>query len=475
MQKLPLPINAIPYQNVDDILVNQLGSELKNGYIDELGFTNKRPGFEERSKLGTSIAVDGVYWWENREILISVSQGRVYKTINASGTFVDITGDTLLTGTRPTFADNGDILVIANGGRMVTTDGTTLTQYIADPDAPTAVTHVAFLDQFLIVNEVGTGRFRFADFITAPTVWNAVDVFTAEADPDNIIALYVNKRIIHLFGTKSTEFWFNDGISPFSRLQGTTLQRGAMSPYSTVNVNETFYFFDNRRRLNQLIGQQAQILGTSFDITIQNLDSVAETIADYVTVDGKNWVIFTFPESNRTLMFDITGNYWSEWTNHNQFTATDNRFIGNCYAYAKTFNQHIFGSFKSDQLLEMKSSFFDDAGDRITFSKITGWVDHDFPDNKKTSYKITFRLKTGVGLDPSGSVEPFCRLRWRDDGDTNWKNFRSIGLKVRGEREFRVTSRYFGSYYSRQWEIQMYEKVPFVIGSAVEGVDVAEF
>lgn len=478
MEKLPFLINEIPFQNTDSITLDRFSDSLIDGFIDLIGnilVTNKRPGFEEKLSVLTSAGIDGLYWWENRQIYIIVSAGKTFKVINKTGTFVDITGDLLNKDVRPTFTDNGDTLVIANGGRMVFTDGTTPTTFIADTDAPTEVTHVAFLDQFILANEVGTGRFHFADFVTAPTTWFAIDVFTAEAEPDNIIALYVNKRVIHLFGTESTEFWFDDGISPFSRLQGTTIQRGAMSPYTTVNVNETLYFFDDRRRLTRLQGQTPEIINTSFDKTIQNFEIVNDVIADYITPDGKNWVLFTFPTENRTLMYDLALNYWAEWTNHDNATQTKRRFVGNAYAYARGFNQHIFGSFKSDKILEMKNTFYNDAGEQIRFEKTTGWLDHGVPDNKKRSYKLTMRLKTGVGIGLGGNTEPFARFRWRDGGDTVYKNFRKIGLNILGQREFKITIRNLGAYYARQWNMQMFEDVPFVIGKAIEGVDINEF
>lgn len=469
------PINEIPYQNVDPITLDRFSDELIDGFIDELGNTNKRPGLQQKIELITNARIDGLYWWENRQIIIVVSGGRTFKIINASGTFSEITGDALSPGVRPTFADNGDILVITNGGRMVTTDGTSLTTFIADADAPTEVTHVAFLDQFILANEVGTGRFHFADFVTTPTTWFAIDVFTAEADPDNIIALYVNKRVIHLFGTQSTEFWFDDGITPFSRLQGTTIQRGAMSPYTTVNVNETLYFFDDRRRLTRLSGQTPEIINTSFDRTIQNFAQVEDTIADYVTIDGKNWVLFSFPTEDKTLMFDLSVNYWAEWRFFDETLQQTRRFVGNAYVYARGFNQHLFGSFKTGIIFEMKSDFFDDSGNQIRFEKTTGFIDYDTPDNKKRSYRLTMRFKTGVGIGLGGNTEPFARLRWRDDGDTVFNNFRKIGLKVFGNRNFRIITRNLGSYYARQWNLQMFEDVPFVIGKSVEVIDVNQF
>lgn len=470
-----IPFNSIPYQNVDSIVLNDLSDSLFDGFIDELGNTNKRQGLQKKVEVNNLGGIDGEYWWENRGLVIFVSEGNIYKIINKSGTTVNITGDKLLPGIRPTFIDNGEIIVIANGGRMVFTDGTAPTTFIADPDAPTEVTHLAFLDQFILANEVGTGRFHFADFVTAPTTWFAVDAFTAESNPDNLIALYVNKRIIHLYGTQSVEFWFNDGISPFTRLQGTTLQRGAMSPYTRVNVKGVDYFFDNERNLNRLQGQTAQVINTSFDKTISNFDEVDDVVADYVIVDGKKWILFHFPTENRTLLYDIQVNYWAELSTFNTVMNIRDRFIGQSYVYARGFNQHLFGSFKNSQILEMKNEFFDDDGINIRFSKTTGWINHKKPKNKKRSYRLTFTLKTGTGLDPGGTGEPFLRIRWRDDGNSTYGNFRKVSLHSIGNRQFKVDIGGLGSYYARQYNIEMSENVPFVIGPVFETLDINEF
>ena len=147
MKQVFLPFNAPPFQNAESFALNQLSESLFDAFIVKLekdDMTVKRQGVETLVKLGTAKPIDGVYWWEKQQLLISVSDGSVFKTINATGTTVDITGDKLLDSGRPTFTDNGTTLVIANGGRMVFTDGTALTAFIADADAPTQVTHVAW-------------------------------------------------------------------------------------------------------------------------------------------------------------------------------------------------------------------------------------------------------------------------------------------------------------------------------------------
>ena len=259
-----VPINSPPYQNVDGMVLDTLSEKLLDGYIDELGNTNKRPGLSSYIKLGSFKTVDGGYWWDGTGVALFNSDGSIYKVSDSNGTVANITntGDKIESSGRATFADNGSYFVAANGGKMVYSNGTADTAYITDVDAPTSVTHIAFLDQYLLANNVNTGKFHFCDFSSSPTTWSALDVFTAESLPDDLVALYVNQKNIILMGTESIEFWTNDGVSPFSRITGWTIQRGVMSKHCTVNINGLLYFFDDKRKLTVLDMNSHKTLNT---------------------------------------------------------------------------------------------------------------------------------------------------------------------------------------------------------------------
>ena len=474
---LKAPLNSIPYQNVSDFVLDNLSDELLDGYIDELGNTNKRPGLGLYTSLGTSKKVDGSFFWEAKALTVFVSDGRIL-TVDANKMINDITGDTLLTDGRPTFAENGSFLVIANGGLMVYTDGVALTISITDPQAPSLVTHVAFLDNYLLAFQKGTALVRFANFENiAPTSWNFDDFFTAESNPDGIVSLYTANGIVYIFGTSSIEFWINDGVSPFRRT-ATQRERGVMGPYSTVLVNDSFYFFDANRRLSVMNGFNAKTINTSFDKTIQSFPTVTDTLSDYVTVLGKNWIVFSFPDSDKTLMYDLQGpgtTYWSEWSTWDAITNTRKRFILNTYIYVRSLNVHLIGDYKGDSIFQLDETFFTDSDLAIRFLKRTGNIDYEVPYNSKTSYELIVRMLSGSGLADNPNIPPKARIRWRDNGDTTWSNYVDITLASQGDKRFlkRITAN--GSYYTRQYEISMTDNAPFIIGKSFERVDINEF
>ena len=473
-KNIPFPINTPPYQNVDPIALTNLAESLYDGYIVKIGdqlVTIKRPGFTEQLALGNLKGLQGLYWWQAKAMVIAVADGDVFKVTDSTGSVSSITGDKLETTGRPTFADNGSTLVIANGGKMVTTNGTSNTAFISDADAPTTVSHVAFLDNYLVVNKVGSGQFYFCDFSGTPTTWLAADVFTAESNPDDIVSLYVNKGVIILEGEHNTEFWVNDWVSPFSRLSGATIAHGAMAEHSTVFVNEVAYFFDARRRLIKLEGSSPTPIDTSFDETIQGFSTVTDCVGDYVTFNGHNWLLFTFPTEDRTLFYDLDFGYWGEWSFWDSGINARKRFLGGSYCYARSWNQHLFGSFQVDKVLLMSDTTFNDDGADIRFMKRTGYIDHGLPGETKRVSWIRFRYKTGVGIGVGGNTEPKMTLKWRDEGVSKWGNSRLMNLKASGNRNFNHTEPLLGSYIARQYQLECSEDVPLVLGPAVARID----
>jgi hypothetical protein len=123
--------------------------------------------------------------------------------------------------------ENAFSLVIVDGTYGYSFEfSTNVLTRITDTDFP-AASSVEFLDQYIIVNDEGTGSFQFSALNDA-TNWDALDLASAEASPDNLIALAVDHRQLILFGDVSTEVWFDSGdaSNPFQRINGAFIERG---------------------------------------------------------------------------------------------------------------------------------------------------------------------------------------------------------------------------------------------------------
>lgn len=469
MPSVDIPINGSAYQNIDEVELSNLSPSLIDGYVNEAGHTCRRPGLLEWTDLGTGQPVDGEYWWDKQSLFLVVSGGRIFK-INSDGVATELTGATLSTGTKVTFADNGTYCIMANGGQMVYTDGLTAT-VMADVDAPVNVTHVVFLDGYIICNSVGTAKFHYSDPIDVLD-WNALDFASAEGAPDDVIAIHVGWREIMLVGAESIETWYNDGVTPFSRYTQGFIQRGCSAPYTMKLFNNTWYFLDEDRQLIKLEGRSPVSISGPFDKTFQSIADVSDATGDIVTVGGKVFYVLNFPTEGKTFAYHIKSNDWAEWSWWNGGTATYERHIASCFEYAKGFGKVIAGSRKADgKVFIVSFDYNDDNGDLIRILRRTGHIDHDTYNRKKSS-EILFRLKRGAGDDGDITNAPYIMVRYRTDGKATWSNERRISLGLLGDTDIIARMTRLGIYRTRQYEIVLTDKTPLVLVGAKEKIEV---
>ena len=468
MPLVKLPINTGMVAAVDEISLVTHGAVMTDVYVDELGNINRRPGLVEFCDLGTSAKVDGLHWWQNQSRVLAISNGNTYELTDSAGTFAEIAGDNHAAGVRTTFADHGDDCYSANGGsiKKITTAAVA---NLADADAPTDVTHVAFLDRYILGNDGGTGNFYSSD-VNAPTAWSGY-YNEAEGSPDRLLALIVANREINALGSKSLEIFYNDGTSPFSRLAQGYIQRGTIAPYSfafCVSQN-ALCWLDEYRQVVIASGRTPVPLSLTMTKYIQGFTTVTDAIGDYVEMNGRPYYVLHFPTEQKTIAFDFTAKNWYQWGNWNSGTASYDAFRGNCYAYCPDWNLTLVGDRANGKIYKFSDTTYTDNAGTLRSLVRTAHYNHGSEATRKSCNGLYLRLKrTNV---VSEDTTPDLMIRWRDNGSTVWTDYQSLTLQQIGNTEFRAFMTRLGSYYTRQWEFILSDAFPLCIVSAEEDVE----
>lgn len=460
-----LPLTGDPYQNVEEVELDGVSPTIIDGYVNELGHTVKRPGLSLWSLLSTDLGVDGLYWWDQQNVLLSVSGGYIKKHTAATGYQVDVTGDILNSGTRVTFATDRTKTVMANGGRMVHTDGTTAT-LMADADAPTAVSHVAYLDGYILANQVGQRDVNFSDPLDL-TAWTATDTFRKAGRPDNLIAMHEGWSELLLVGKESVEVWYNDGVTPFVRRANGMIARGCAAPYTVQQVGNNWVWLDNKRRFVKLNGRTPEHISFPYHKMIQSFSVVDNALSDNMEVAGFPLYVTSFPGAKTTLTYNYQTNGWSQWGYWNTDQGVYECFRGQCYAYSPLWNLHLVGDRNNGKIYTMSKSVYTDDGNPIRTVRRTGFVSHGTYTEKK-SKEIVFRLKRGQGN--SAVANPVMTLKWRNHNGA-WSNEHVLSIGAAGDHYLEARIRKLGSYKFRQYEIAHSDPTDFVLVDAQEDIE----
>lgn len=471
MPKIPLPV--LYSRTLDDSgLPDAVGARLVDGYVENLtGMSQpnirKRFGLTLFCDLESSAPVDGLYWWDAKGVVIAVSGGNVFKVSSSDGNCSSVTGDALSVIGHTTFADNGSYIVMASGGRMITYDNSSPTAFMADADAPTAVSHVGYMDRYILANVYGTTRFQWSD-VNAPLTWTSTSYADPESKPDILLALHIGWREITLFGKESIEIWYNDGTNPFSRLEGAYVERGCAAAHSIVNAGGVWVWLDHERRISMLEGRTVKLISGPYDGLIRNINSVADAYANFISIGGHAFYLLTFPSENLTVAYDLATDSWAEWGYWDNTTGVHQAWLGKSYCYATRWQFHLVGDRTTGKIYKLDISSFLDCCNEIRTVIRTGQVSHGTLKNKRSD-SLLMRCKRGVG--GVGEDEPVAEVRWRNDNG-NWGKIQRVGLGKIGEREMVKKLSRLGMYRARQYEIIHSAESDFVISDLEEEVEV---
>lgn len=468
-----IPLFGSAYRNIDEIELPELNPLVRNCYVNEANHLVQRPGLQAFINLGISAPIDALYWWEEAQLGIIVADGKVYRITDVNGSTTQYTGSVTINKNRPmTFASDGTNLYLGHGSNIIHWTATGNLTQMADPDAPTQVSHVAFLDQYILANVSSTAaQFQISE-VGDGLSWRAVDSFTAESGPDKLRALHSALGEIVLLGTDTVEYWANDGVSPFSVIKGATLPVGAAAGHTFVEFNRNLLWFSNQRRL--LLTEPGKRNPTEVSLPMNrefdSLSDVSDAHGFIANIDGLPLYVLTFPTDDRTFVYNIDKKEFIEWDYFDNINAVSHRWLGNTYMYARSYNQYLVGSRLSNGVVYKASRNINtDDGDPIHVVIRSGFIDYN-TSTTKVSYKLRLKLKRSAG-DGVNNITPKFKLRFRNNPGA-WSNWRQGSLGSVGDYEMFVDFNQLGEYRARQWELEKSDDSHFILAGARELVEI---
>lgn len=309
---IPFKIAGGTYANVDEFELSAFSPAIVNFYPNENKSLVKKPGTYAYLNLGTNQPVRGMFYWESTRSILAVSHTKVFKISVDDGAITDVTSAPVGSVYPPTFANDGTTVWIATGGRMVTLVDGGLTTYVNDVDAPTEVTHVAYIDGYIIANKLNSNEFHWTDAFDRST-WNALSFGNAESDPDPVVAIHVYWRQVYIFGTHTVEVWYNDGVTPFSRIEGQFLHIGCAAPYSICQAGGEVYWLNNERQVTKTNGRGISVVSSAYQRVMDEAISIVDATAVPMAVAGQGFILFNFTSAAMTLVYNYKIKEWCQW------------------------------------------------------------------------------------------------------------------------------------------------------------------
>jgi YVTN family beta-propeller protein len=338
--------------------------------------------------------------------LIYIIAGNKLYSVNNAGVLSAALGSALATSNgRVVMADNG--LSPTGGNQLAIADGVNIYIWDVGSSTFTSIVKTAFSICFLggyFIADIGGAQWQVSGLYDG-TSWSSLDTSTADATPDDLLAVFPNHGELWLLGEWSTEIWYQSGSGspPFARMSGGVLDYGIAARYSVAKGNNTIFWLATQNNngkgefvgVGMASGYGVQIISTpAINYQISQYAVISDAFAYCYTSEGHEFYVLTFPTASATWAYDITTQLW-----HERSTYTDNpyaigRHLSNCYA---NFNGHHYvGDYRNGKIYKMDSLTFKDVDDPIVSIRTATPINEEGNLNNLFIHKLQIDAETGT-------------------------------------------------------------------------------
>lgn len=429
--------------------VNAADNRMVNLFPEVVPEGGKQPAFLQRAPGLTLLATLGTGpirgQWQFGNYGYAVSGNTLYK-IDSNWSAV---AKGTVAGSGPvSMADNGtQLFIAANPQGYIYNAQTDVFQQITDPDFPGAVT-VGYIDGYFVFNEPNSQKIWVTSLLDGTQV-DPLEFASAEGSPDGVVSVFVDHREVWVFGTNSTEVWYDAGQLdfPLARIQGAFNELGCAAPYSVAKMDNQIYWLGKDARGQGMVYRAAGYIGQristhAIEWQMQEYADLSDAVGYTYQQDGHSFYVLNFPTANTTWVFDVATGAWHERASfaNGQF----NRHRGNSQMF---FNgQNVIGDYQNGKIYAFDLTVYADDGQPQKW--LRSW--RALPTGTNTlartiQHAMQLDCETGVGLNVGQGSNPQVMLRWSDDGGHTWSNEHWKSMGKIGRSGYRTIWRRLGA------------------------------
>lgn len=436
----------------------------------EPAFLNRCPGLEFQQTVGAgpirALWVSQTY----PDTFYIASGNEFYKLTGLTTTPVRLGN---ISGTGPvSIADNGTQLFIACGAKgYIYNQSTNVFAEILDPDFPGATT-VTYLNGYFVFNEPNSQKIWISQLLDGTSV-DPLDFASAEGAPDGVVGIINDHKELWVFGTDTTEVWYDAGIAdfPLAPIQGAFNEVGCVSAFSIAKLDNSLFWLGSDPRGRGIVyradGYTAKRVSThAVEWQIQQYESISDAVAYSYQQDGHVFYVLNFPTANRTWVYDAATGSWHERAGWNNGEFTRHRSNNQCNYQGNI----VVGDYENGNIYTFNLDVYADNGQVQRWLRSWRALPTGQNNLKRTAqHNLQLDIQSGVGLNNGQGDDPQVMLRWSDDGGHTWSNEHWVKIGKIGEYGFRAIWRRLGmteKIRDRVYEVSMTDPVKTAIMGA---------
>jgi hypothetical protein len=307
--------------------------------------------------------------WAQDGRCFCVSGGRLMEVFDGHRA---VTRGLVLGGASPaTISSNGTgghqlLITATNAAYIFDLTSHVFTELHNRPDLSTPETPVSmgcFLDCYFLLLVAQSPTFRLSGLEDGLT-WDPLDVQQRSYSTDNLRAMVTNHRELWLFGSRTTEVWYDTGDAdmPFQPVQGAFLEAGIAAPWSAVRIDNAILWVGADERGVGVVwranGYTPQRVSThALELALGSV-TLEQARAYAYQDEGHAFYVLYVPDLETTWVYDVASGLWHERAHWDTDLMRWIPHLGVCHAHA--FGRHLVGDRTSGVIYEMDLDLYDD-------------------------------------------------------------------------------------------------------------------
>ena len=328
----------------------------------------------------------------------------------------------------------------------------------------------AFLSDRFLALDATTSTLQISNLLS--TTFNPSQIAVRSAESDPWISMTVVHNEIWLFGSLTSEVWYDAGATPFpfQPIPGAFLEQGIAAPFSATRDGSPLQWVGQNQQGARVIwqanGYVPQRVSThGIEAQLSAMSTVSDAIS--FTYQDRGHLLWcpVFPTADRAFHFDIPlGNAgWAERLFWNTQIGDWNALRVGFHAFA--FNQHLVGDRQTGTIYTMSPTVYTDVGG-VALRRMRQPPRIDSGQKRTRFDRLQLVMDVGVGLNSGQGSDPQVMLRSSRDGGQTWGAEHWVSAGKIGATRTRVFWTRLGQARNRVDQITVSDPVPFRIVDA---------
>jgi hypothetical protein len=284
-----------------------------------------------------------------------------YTTINENA----VTNDDQPVSMASNGTAGNQVLIVSGGDGYILNTATNVFTQITDPDFPDHAKMVEFLNGYFIVLQGGGSRSCSWSNLEDGLVWDPLDVAERSSTADNLGALIRSHEELWLMGGQTTQCYINTGVASeiFAPITGVVIEHGVVGPFTVQRCDNTLIWYgssvDGAGVVWRADGYTPRRISTfGVEQQLQQQDTPTDARSFTYQMNGHFFYVLLLPRNDRTWLYDVTMDTWTEWNLWNSTDAVWEPHVVCSHIFE--FNTHLMQDRLSGAVYEVSMTYFDD-------------------------------------------------------------------------------------------------------------------